>query len=50
MTKDKRQKSFLNICKTIIVVLFGLLTIILCTSIAWMFDTWQQWSMSELLY
>lgn len=50
MTKDKRQKSFLNICKTIIVVLFGLLTIILCTSIAWMFDTWQHLSMSELLY
>ena len=31
-------------------VLFGMLSTVLCTSAAWMFDTWQHLSMEELLY
>jgi phosphoglycerol transferase len=31
-------------------VFFGMLSTVLCTSAAWMFDTWQHLSMEELLY
>lgn len=50
MTRDKKRETFQNTLKTIIVVLFSMLVTILCTSIAWMFDTWQHLSMEELLY
>lgn len=50
MTRDKKRKTFQNTLKTIIVLMFSMLAVILCTSIAWMFDTWQHLSMEELLY
>lgn len=41
---------FFRTLKAVIVVLFGILATILCTSIAWMFETWQHLSMEELVY
>lgn len=50
MAEEKRRDTLKNILKTTVVILFGMAAAILCTSIVWMFDTWQHLSMEELLY
>ena len=45
-----RIKKLLKIAGTVIAVLISVAAAILCLSIGWMFDTWSNLSMDELMY